>query len=77
MWQPEGMHGGNGIGGVVALWDQDVADGRWREGKGDMEEADWIGAGIGLEVGRAVLSWPGKGDGECSFKCVRSTLLSR
>ena len=53
--------------------------GRWEveRRKGDMEEADWIDAGIRLEVGRAVLSWPGKGDGECSFECVRSTLLSR
>lgn len=32
MCQAEGMSGGNGVGGVVALWGLGVTDGRWTEG---------------------------------------------
>ena len=51
--------------------------GRWQvERRIKMEEAEWIGTGVQLEVGRYLaMAW--EGDGECSFECVRSMLLSR
>lgn len=33
--------------------------------------------GVRLEVGRAIVRWLGKDDGEFGFECVKSEVLSR